>query len=57
VLLNFTNFYLEVVETLSKLKTKYKGNRKRKNEVEEGKEEKTKGLLSICLQNQRTKIK
>ncbi len=40
------------------MNTKSKGNRKRKNEVEEGVEEKNiKGLLSICLQNQRTEIK
>ncbi len=58
VLLNFTNFHLEVVETLSKMNTKSKGNRKRKSEVEEGIEEKNiKGILSICLQNQRTEIK
>jgi hypothetical protein len=39
------------------MNTKSKGNRKRKSEVGKGIKEKTKGLLSICHQNQRTKIK
>ncbi len=40
------------------MNTKSKGNKKRKSEVEEGLEEKNiKGLLSICLQNQKTEIK
>ncbi len=41
ILLNSANFHLEVVETLCKMKTKSRGNRKRKIEVKEGIEEKT----------------
>jgi hypothetical protein len=57
-MLNSADFHLGVVETLCKMNTKSNGNRKRKSEVEEGIEEKNiMGLLSICLQNQRTEIK
>ncbi len=57
-LLNSADFHLEVAETLCKINTKSKGNRKRKKEIEEGIEEKNiKGLLSICPQNQKTEIK
>ncbi len=45
-LLNSADFHLEVIETLCKMNTKSKGNRKRKNEVEEGIEEKTQWAYS-----------
>ncbi len=40
-LLNSAYFGLQVAKAIWKINTKSKGNRKRKSEVEEGKEEKT----------------